>query len=102
MPSRARSGTAGVEEFAELVAARIIALLSPRIVDAGPAVTHLTTRQLANRLGIPEETLRDWRKKNRGPAYIRSESDGDKATILYPLAEVEAWEKRRLITPAST
>jgi transposase-like protein len=100
MPPRARSGTAGVEEFAELVAARIVAMGHGGDFRLTPS--HLSTKQLADRLGIPEETLRDWRKKNRGPAYIRSESDGDKATILYPLAEVEAWEKRRLITPAST
>lgn len=66
------------------------------------AVRYLSTRQLSERLCIPEETLRDWRRHDRGPAYIRSESDGDKATIRYPLAEVEAWEKRRLVVPAAT
>lgn len=69
------------------------------------AVQHLTPKQLADRLGGPDdgvtvETLREWRKLGRGPAYIRGESRGDKATILYPLAEVEAWEKRRLVVTA--
>jgi hypothetical protein len=62
------------------------------------AVRHLTPADLSERLGgIPVATLRDWRADGRGPAYIRGESNGDKATILYPVAEVEAWEKRRLV-----
>lgn len=65
------------------------------------SVRHLTPAQLSDRFGgedgVSVETLRDWRKHGRGPAYIRSESDGDKATILYPLSEVEAWEKRQLV-----
>ena len=66
-------------------------------------VRHLTPAQLSERFGgTPVETLRDWRKHGRGPAYIRSESDGDKATILYPIDEVEAWERRRLVVPANS
>lgn len=65
-------------------------------------VRHLTTEALSERLDVPVETLRDWRKQKRGPAYIRGESGGDKATIRYPLAEVEAWEQRQLVKPAAT
>lgn len=65
------------------------------------AVRHLTPAQLAERLGATETQLRDWRSQGRGPAYIRGESSGDKALICYPLAEVEAWEKRRLVIPAT-
>lgn len=62
------------------------------------AVRHLTPADLSERLGgLSLNTLADWRKKRRGPAFIRSESTGDNATILYPLAEVEAWEKRQLV-----
>lgn len=66
-------------------------------------VQHLTPAQLAERYGGQDDgptvaTLRDWRSDGRGPAYIRGESDGDKATILYPLTEVEAWEKRQLVS----
>lgn len=65
-------------------------------------VRHLTPADLSERLGgISVATLRDWRNLGRGPAYIRGESDGDKATILYPLAEVEAWEAARLVRPAA-
>lgn len=65
-------------------------------------VQYLTPAQLADRYGGQDdgpsvETLRDWRKNGRGPAYIRGESSGRAATILYPLAEVEAWEARQLV-----
>jgi hypothetical protein len=66
------------------------------------AVRHLTPAELAERLGdLSEATLADWRKNDRGPAYIRGESDGRKATVVYPLAEVEAWEQRRLVRPGT-
>lgn len=64
-----------------------------------PSVKHLTTAELADRLQMDETTLANWRKKRRGPAYIRTESAGRSATIRYPLAEVEAWERRQLVTP---
>ena len=69
-------------------------------------VRHLTAAELAERLGgenggVTVTTLRDWRSQGRGPAYLRGESAGRKATILYPLAEVEAWEKSRLIRPVN-
>lgn len=68
-----------------------------------PHVRHLTQADLSERFGgIPVETLRDWRREGKGPAYIRGDSKGDKATILYPLAAVEAWEKSHLVVPVST
>lgn len=67
-------------------------------MPARAAVRHLTPADLSERLGgIPVMTLRDWRADGKGPAYIRSESNGDKATILYRLADVEEWEERQLV-----
>ncbi len=65
---------------------------------------HLTPADLAERLGgdISVETLRDWRKTRRGPRYIRGDSAGDKATILYRLKDVEAWEEQHVIDPAAS
>jgi predicted DNA-binding transcriptional regulator AlpA len=57
------------------------------------AVCHLTSTQLAERLGVTEQALKEWRRDGRGPNYIR---DGRKF-IRYPLAEVVAWEKSRLV-----
>lgn len=66
------------------------------------AVRHLTPEELAERLGATVTQLRDWRSAGRGPAYIRGDSDGDKAYIGYPVAEVEAWESSHLVRPAGT
>jgi hypothetical protein len=69
-------------------------------------VRHLTPQQLSERYGGPDEgvsvaTLRDWRGDGRGPDYIRGESDGDKATILYPENWVEEWEESRRVRHAT-
>lgn len=61
------------------------------------AVKHLTTEELAERLNCAPETLRDWRRDGRGPDYI---GDGAKF-IRYPLAAVEAWEQKSLVTPGN-
>jgi hypothetical protein len=70
-------------------------------------VRFLTPEQLADRYGGQDDgptvaTLADWRRKKIGPPYIRSQSKGRSATILYPEAEVEAWEKRQLVATADT
>lgn len=67
--------------------------------SSAAAARHLTPADLADRLQVKETTLRDWRADGRGPAYIRGESDGDKATIRYRLADVEAWEESRIVRP---
>lgn len=48
---------------------------------------YLTTADLAERLNVPESTVRYWRFKDRGPASVKAEG-----RVLYPLAEVERWE----------
>jgi hypothetical protein len=69
-------------------------------VAAALLVRHLTPEQLSERLQVPMPTLAYWRKNGIGPNYIRGESAGTKATVRYPLAEVEAWELSRLVTHA--
>jgi hypothetical protein len=60
-------------------------------------VRHLTPEQLADRLQVKESLLAAWRSQGTGPAYLRSESDGDKATVRYRLADVETWEESRIV-----
>lgn len=64
-------------------------------------VRHLTPAALGERWDRTEEYLSQLRTQGRGPAYIRGESDGKKALILYRLADVEAYEQSRLIVPAN-
>jgi hypothetical protein len=64
-------------------------------------VKHLTPADLAERLGMSEGHLANWRHQGKGPAYIRGDSAGRKALILYRLVDVEAWEERQLVVPAT-
>lgn len=49
---------------------------------------RLTTAQLAERLGRKPTTVRTWRKRKIGPAYIQE----GRRSVLYRLEDVEAWE----------
>lgn len=60
------------------------------------AVKHLTTEELAERLGIEPRTADDWRVDGRGPKFIRFGR-----TVRYRVADVEAWEKSCLVDPAA-
>lgn len=55
-------------------------------------VRHLTTDELADRLGIPANALKKWRAINDGPPYIRVGK-----YVRYRERDVEAWEKTRLV-----
>jgi excisionase family DNA binding protein len=57
-------------------------------------VGYLTTGQLAERTGIPAETLRQWRRRGTGPAYLKLGR-----SIRYRLADLEAWERSCLVRP---
>lgn len=52
---------------------------------------HLTAKEVAARLRMTTDSLAHWRIKGTGPRYIKF---GRK--VLYPLAEVEAFEKAGL------
>jgi hypothetical protein len=54
---------------------------------------YLTAAQLAERWGLHPATLKRWRKDRKGPAYFRTPG-----FVLYPLAEVEQYEKANTIT----
>ena len=56
-----------------------------------PRTRHLTTDELAERLGLPAETVKRWRKTGDGPKFLPVGKH-----VRYRLADVEAWEKSRL------
>ena len=74
--------------------------MPPRAVTAAARVKHLTPAELAERLSMSVDHLSNWRSQGRGPDYLRGESSGDKALILYPVAWVEEWEDRRRVRVA--
>ena len=65
-------------------------------MTAPKAVRHLTPEQLSDRLGIPAETLKRYRRTGEGPLFMRVGRH-----VLYRLADVEAYEKTCLITTAA-
>ena len=56
-------------------------------------VRHLTTAELAERLGVPEATVKKWRATGDGPAFVPVGKH-----VRYRIQDVEAWEKKRLVT----
>jgi transposase-like protein len=54
---------------------------------------YLTATQLAERWGVHPSTLKRWRDCGKGPPYFRTPG-----FVLYPLAEVEQYEKANTIT----
>lgn len=55
-------------------------------------MTHLTTTQLAERLHRKVQTLANWRVIGCGPRFIPGRP------VLYPLVEVEAWERENTVS----
>lgn len=54
---------------------------------------HLSTDELAERLGLPPETIRCWRRKGQGPAWMPVGRH-----VRYREVDVAAWEKSRLVS----
>jgi excisionase family DNA binding protein len=65
-------------------------------MTAPKAVRHLSPAELSERLGVPAETLKRWRRTGAGPRFLRVGRH-----IRYRTADVEAWEKTRLVTTAA-
>lgn len=58
---------------------------------------HLTEKELAAREKVELRTVQKWRREATGPAYIKI--GGHKGPVRYPVADVEAWEQARRVTP---
>lgn len=56
--------------------------------------THITSEDLSKRWGLHLNTIQRWRTEGGGPKFIRL---GLKR-ILYPMAEVEAYESRTVVS----
>jgi len=55
----------------------------------------LTTRELAERWGMSDLTLKDYRAKKKGPPYIKFKHNG---RIVYQLADIERFERENNMT----
>ena len=54
---------------------------------------HFTPDELASRWRISNQTLANWRHAKKGPPYVKL------GQILYPLKDIEAYEKANKISP---
>ncbi len=58
--------------------------------------TFLTEAEVVARYrkALTAGTLRNWRSKGQGPAFVRVGK-----SVLYALADLEAWEARQRVSP---
>jgi hypothetical protein len=59
------------------------------------APTYLTSSELAQRWRLHPKTLANWRVRGAGPTYFKV-GDGQQAHVLYELAVIEEWERKRV------
>lgn len=60
-------------------------------MDSSNKNINLTTTEVAERLRLSQATLANWRVKGEGPRFVKFGR-----RVLYPLAEIEAFEARQL------
>lgn len=58
---------------------------------------YITTKELAKRWGIREDTLRHHRMNGTGPEYMRI-GEGSKAPVRYKLSHIIEYENRKTET----
>ena len=58
----------------------------------------LTTAELAERWGMHEGSLKNWRSKGKGPPYVKI-GEGYNTIIKYKLKDIEEYEERNTIRP---
>ena len=58
-------------------------------------ITRLSPPELAQRWGILEKTLANWRIAKKGPPYIKL-GDGRNGKVVYRLEDIEKWEQDRM------
>lgn len=99
MPPRAAARE--TDPFAALMTAITAMMRDPAITAiVARREPHLTTAELAERLGVRPRTVEDWRLDRKGPPYLPAAVPG--GAVLYPLAWVEEWELSRRIVPAAS
>lgn len=54
----------------------------------------LSTKEVAEVVGLTDQTLRQWRMRGEGPPYYRV-GDGRRYRVRYDIEKVEAWLAER-------
>jgi predicted DNA-binding transcriptional regulator AlpA len=71
---------------------RLLVLLTSVMLTAAAGERWLSITELAERWGMPVQTLYDWRKRRYGPQGVRL-GRGVRGFIRYRLSTIEAWER---------
>lgn len=66
---------------------------SPAPHDAPAAARYLTTDQVADLLGLSPDTVLGWRKRRRGPPFVRLANNA----VRYPEGALHRWAAQRLV-----
>lgn len=61
---------------------------------------HLTPRELADRWGLSQHTLANWRASGKGPPFVRIGEVGSR--ILYPIEGVNTFEDSNQLLLSNT
>ena len=64
---------------------------------ANDITQHLSPAQLAEREGVPLETVYSWQKNRRGPVFMKIGRH-----VRYRLADVLEWEQSRTVASGRT
>ncbi len=59
--------------------------------------TMLTSNQAALRIGYTVDTLKRWRRKKKGPPYVRLDGT-DQGRVRYPEDKLEQWLEERTVS----
>ena len=65
-------------------------------MNQSPPSTHprllLTPADAASSIGVSADTLREWRQRGYGPAYVRV-GKGPRARVRYPTEDLKTWSE---------
>jgi transcriptional regulator with XRE-family HTH domain len=64
------------------------------VVTNSTSLDLLTQAELAALLNVKPNTLREWRRMKRGPAYVRIQKG-----VFYRKSDVESWIEQNRVDP---
>jgi predicted DNA-binding transcriptional regulator AlpA len=67
---------------------------APKLVQASPA-RLLSPKEASEFLGVPENTLAQWRSQRRGPVFIKLEE----RMVRYRMVDLDSYISARIVNP---
>ena len=57
----------------------------------------LTSKCVAKRINIHPDTLRHWRRKNKGPRYLKEDPNNPQSPVRYPEKWLDQWQREKMV-----